>query len=503
MSETGFSSSSFDNNAAAQQETSSVAQLMQPEVSKPEIVAGTGTTGQIKCPKCGATDITPSVKLGELVCGFCRNVFENPKADLLNRDIFTLRGTLVGQGAQNIIKDEDNTKTLKCSSCGAEVVINTANETQARCHWCRNYISINDQIPNGAVPDVILPFCVELDVARNRIQNFVNKRKFFAHPKFVAEFSTENVNGVYFPYMVIDVYGHAEYKGEGEITTKKYQVKRGEKTYTRYTVDTYEVERSFDIGIDNIELESNSDKLNLTNRKETSNILNALMPFDVKNSVAYDSNYLRGFTSERRDTDIQDLRPHMDVQAKDIARISATASLVTYDRGVRWEHESFEYYGESWSAAYLPVWLYSYRQDNGLIHYVAVNGRSGSVMGSVPVNLKKLFIFSFLIEVLAVALIIALGFISKPDSSMQMIRWMFLLAGPAFFFMMFSKYRNITARFKHESNTGYEVRNLQAEDRYLSTEDDVESATMFNANADKIQGSRTSYLDILSSRFKK
>ncbi|MES2570350.1 MAG: hypothetical protein V4710_09905, partial [Verrucomicrobiota bacterium] len=43
--------------------------------------------------------------------------------------------------------------TLKCGGCGAEVVVNTAEQMGARCHWCRHVLTVNEQIPNGAVPD--------------------------------------------------------------------------------------------------------------------------------------------------------------------------------------------------------------------------------------------------------------------------------------------------------------------------------------------------------------
>jgi len=43
------------------------------------------------------------------------------------------------------------------------------------------------------------------------------------------------------------------------------------------------------------------------------------------------------------------------------------------------------------------VWLYSYHQPNGgrgMLHYIAVNGRTGETMGSVPVQRWKLFLVS-------------------------------------------------------------------------------------------------------------
>jgi len=42
---------------------------------------------------------------------------------------------------------------------------------------------------------------------------------------------------------------------------------------------------------------------------------------------------------------------------------------------------------------YLPVWLYSYYHEGkgrGLVHYIAVNGRTGETMGSVPISHPRL-----------------------------------------------------------------------------------------------------------------
>jgi len=64
-----------------------------------------------------------------------------------------------------------------------------------------------------------------------------------------------------------------------------------------------------------------------------------------------------------------------------------------YDRGVRWEQEQIDVIGTRWVSMYLPVWLYSYHQpgrNGGMLHYIAVNGRTGETMGSVPVQQWKL-----------------------------------------------------------------------------------------------------------------
>ena len=359
--------------------------------------------GQNKCPKCGATDISLNVKTGKLRCNFCRHEFDPIKIEGMEEDISNLEGEVVGSGTQDIQQDYDNMKTFKCSSCGAEVVIDTSEATQARCHWCRNTLSINQQIPNGAVPDVVLPFSVKRDDARESIENFVGKRKFFAHPKFRREFTTENIMGVYFPYMLVDINAHANFNGEGEHETRSYYVGTDEHREKRYDADLYHIEREFDIAIKGLSVESSSDRLNNTSKEKTNNIINAIMPFDTENVVKYNANYLRGFTSEKRDTSIDDLKVLVDTQGKDIARFAANDTLKKYDRGVKWNKEEFKVKGQQWMAAYLPVWLYSYQEVSGnkkLLHYVAVNARTKETMGSVPIHMPKLIAVSAFVELL-------------------------------------------------------------------------------------------------------
>ena len=288
--------------------------------------------GQNKCPQCGSTDIAVNAKTGRLRCNFCRHEFEPEKIQGMETDITKLEGEIMGSGAQDIVQDTiDTIKTFKCSSCGAEVVIDTNESTQARCHWCRNTLSVNQQIPNGVIPDVVLPFKLTKKEAKEQIENFVGKRKFFAHPKFKEEFTTENIMGVYFPYMVVDINAHTYFAGHGEHQTRRYTRGSGNNTKTYYDADLYEVERDFDLAIEGLTVESSSDKLK-KQQNRTNNVINAIMPFDIENSVKFNANYLKGYTSEKRDTNIDELRTLVDNQSKDIARFAANETLKQYDR---------------------------------------------------------------------------------------------------------------------------------------------------------------------------
>jgi len=444
--------------------------------------------GQNKCPKCGATDISLNVNTGMLRCNFCRHEFAPEKVVGLETDLSQLEGMVIGSGAKDIIAGTDEVLTLKCSSCGAEVVIDTAQATQARCHWCRNTLSINQQVPNGAVPDVVLPFGIKKEIAQAEIEKFVGKRKFFAHPQFKQEFSTENVMGVYLPYMVVDINAHANLTGQGEHEVRRYTRGTGKDKKTFYDADLYNVGREFDIVVDGLTVESSADKLNNKARNKTNNIINSIMPFDIENSVKWNANYLKGYSSEKRDTNVEQLRGLVKTQAKDIARHKTNETLRQYDRGVAWHREEMDVKGEQWKAAYFPVWLYSYYQKKkNLLHYVAVNARTKETMGSVPIHMPKLLGVSAIVEVIGLILcLLTMPLLLDGDNDYS---WLFLTLGFVYYGLMYARYRNKGARHFHEKETKSTVNNLRKEDIFVTRRTGLRKARMEGANNTSVRGS--------------
>jgi Zn finger protein HypA/HybF involved in hydrogenase expression len=365
---------------------------------------GGKSDGLNKCPRCGSSDISTQPGTGLLQCNFCRFVFEPPRA-VGFREAKTLVGETVGSGAADIIQPENTQVTIKCQGCGAEVVIDVNETMTSRCHWCRQMLSIEHQIPNGAVPDIVLPFLLSRDQARVHIDEFVKKRTFFANSTFKREFTTENITGVYLPYLVVDANLHSDMRGHAGRVVRRYQRGSGDNKKTYYDIDIYNIGRDFDLAVDGLTVEASTEKRNMDALSNTNNVINAIMPFDVENSVAYTGNYLKGFTSERRDTNIDDLKGLVNTQIQDIVRFQAGNTGRSYDAGIRWESNDTDMKGTQWKAAYFPVWLYSYLEVKGngtrLLHYVAVNARTGETMGSVPVSTSRLLVVAAIIEAIA------------------------------------------------------------------------------------------------------
>lgn len=360
--------------------------------------------GLDKCPRCGSTEITYNIASHSLTCSHCRHQWNEVNAETtygFDSQIKGLKGTTLGSGAGTITED-DSTVTIKCQGCGAEIVLKADKELQTRCHWCRQKLSLNTQVANGAIPDAVLPFKVSHAEAVEEINKFVNKRRLFAWKKFKQEFVPENVVGVYLPYMVIDANLSAHLRGIAEKETRRYTVQVGsgdnKRSETRYDADVYHIERAFNYTVDDLITESSHERANQDVSENTNNVINAILPYDIKNAVAYNSNYLGDFTSEKRTLNITQMDDYVKHQFLSIARSKASEASAFYDRGVRWEEEGVDVHGTRWVAVYVPVWLYSYYvstgETTGFTHHIAVNGRNKRTMGSIPVSHIKLALAS-------------------------------------------------------------------------------------------------------------
>ena len=219
------------------------------------------------------------------------------------------------------------------------------------------------------------------------------------------------------------------------------------------------------------------------------------MPFDTENCIEYQSNYLIGYTSERRDVNIEDLEAKVNAELKDIARYAANEDAKFYDRGIKWESEDFKIIGSQWLAAYLPVWLYSYQQVKGnkkVLHYVAVNARTNETMGSVPINTPLLLLISTIIEIIFGTLGLFLFITTTSDDDENNLGFLLLFAaGFVFYGYIYSRYRNKSARHVYEKETKKEVTNMQRVDELLEHRKRLNNSMMEGRNENKLIGEKT------------
>ena len=454
-----------------------------------------------RCPKCGASELEFDVSKQKLVCNYCHSEFDQEKVE--NSDLDNLEGYKISDGSKAITNDSDLV-VLKCDNCGAEVVINT-RDNEFRCHWCHSILSIKSQVGNGAVPDLVLPFKITKEVAKTKMDEFLKRRYFFADKEFKKNYNIDNITGVYFPYLLVDYNCHANYIGQAGHITNTYTRVVGkdrdgnDETETFYDIDLYDIEREFDVTIDDLEIESSSDKANRFSEEKTNNIINSIMPFDTENCVKYESNYLVGFNSEKRDLNVIDVENKIDTTIRDVVRYNLNNDLKFYDGGVRWDNEFQKMKGKQVSSAFLPVWLYSYKSKNNVVHYVAINARTGETMGSVPMNEAKIVlmcILIFLLSLIVPLIILIISLIVDKALLVAIIPALcfFLPIGIAgivvLILVVLGEYRNKRVRHSYESETKYNITNMKRKDNKVDTLIGEEFSIIKGANNRKLFGKK-------------
>ena len=292
-------------------------------------------------------------------------------------------------------KETDSIVRLKCESCGAEVVVNTISSLQMKCPWCRNVLSINTAQKNGSVPDGILPFKISKEEASNIMKEYLSDKKFFAAPKFKKELNLEEIKGVYFPYFLVDINADVEFEAIAEKTLLNEPNKTLGRKKEYQEIERYLLKKRFQITIDNHILESKSTQLKYDWEESTNNIMNAILPFDTEDASVFDANYLSDYIAIRRDLNNEVLNEKLEEEIQTISINSLIEDLNNYDRGFKTKKNQVFVRGTSWKSIYCPIWLYSYRhiyKGKPQMNYIAVNARTGKVMGSIPMSAPLLYL---------------------------------------------------------------------------------------------------------------
>ncbi len=344
--------------------------------------------GVNKCGSCGSSDVT--FDGWWLVCGYCHQRWNTAViADelKLSEGIDTLIGTSVLTGAKNI--DTSSLVTVECDGCGASITINTDTTLQAVCHWCRHSLSLNKPVDNGAVPDAILPFYIKREDAAARMAAYITTRTTYASEEFLQDFAARPLQAVYLPYLVVD--GNVTVRLDGRAWVQRGSYGSSDAgSSEQFKTEVHTVMREADVLVDDLAIEARSTRSTLYAAVSTTNIINAIQPFDVEHAMRFDARYItEDVAYEKRDVDVTGAMAGAADLFATLVRGYVNQTLSGFTGGVRWEHEQTSIKGTRWISVLLPVWLYAFEENTPtgpMMHYLAVNGRTGEAEGSVPVG---------------------------------------------------------------------------------------------------------------------
>lgn len=344
---------------------------------------------QYKCPNCGA-ELQFKPESQQFGCDYCMSSFTEEQIKI------------ICEKEENSIPDEslteaqnefnEHTNVYHCSSCGADIIAEE-NQTATFCYYCHGPVILSGRLSGDYKPNKVIGFKITREQALDSFKKWCDKR-WFIPKSFKSEQQLEKMTGLYVPFWVADCDINADYRALG----KKVRTWRsGNYRYTE--TKEYNVIRNADIFTDGIPADGESKIEDL--------LMESIEPFDYKEAKPFSMSYLSGFYADKYDIDKQAVFPNIRKRAEAAARSVITSSIVGYSSVVP-TVENYNILNTKWQYMMLPVWFMTYKY-NDKIYSFALNGQTGKLAGTPPLDKKKLKLFSAGLGILAALIIFLIG----------------------------------------------------------------------------------------------
>lgn len=336
-----------------------------------------------RCDGCGSNLVfapeTQSLKC--LGCGKNVEIKKNPK---IQKHSYNAENIVASKTSW--ITDE---RVFKCENCGGEIGL-TNMEFAKSCPYCgsSNVSDIGEFA--GIKPDGIIPFAVSESDARKKFAEQV-KKKCFLPSAFKKNIPTCDTHPMYFPSFMFDMDTDSSYTGTLVETYTTTDSEGRQVTKER----TFHISGSEKVSFTNLAVESSS---HLNNDE-----LSGILPYDMSGAYVYDSDYVRGYSVEHYNDDLQKCMTVAKEKADSRIR-SRILAQYHYSR-VAWLSVDTDYSNMKYCYTMLPVYnfAFNYKEKN---YNVLMNGQTGKVGKGLPLSKWKIALTVIFFILLGVGLFV-------------------------------------------------------------------------------------------------
>lgn len=299
------------------------------------------------------------------------------------------------EGSQQMRHVNQGKLTKFCPNCGGEIPLGE-HDSALQCPYCDNYIIQDERIEEKYKPDYVLPFQMGKEAMKQMFKEHFKKYR-FAPTDFLTETRLNTIKGYYVPFWFYDYNTRCIYRGEG---TKTRTWTSGD---TRYTETSYfDVQRDLEIEYDKIPADASI--------KMPDDVMDLMEPYDYKQMIPFDAEYLSGFFGEKYNMEATVTAPRAKDKMESSAKAVLRESCADYLE-LNTAQETINVQGSKTSYGLLPVWKYDYEYQ-GKQYPFYVNGQTGKIVGSVPVSKKKVYAYSATIGACIAVILGALNLIA-------------------------------------------------------------------------------------------
>ncbi len=354
------------------------------------------------CPECGG-DAEWNAAKQALACPFCGTLVPWSEGGtplgttIVEHDLAQAlaESTTAQPGAQT------EKKSVKCESCQAISVFDAERVAQ-RCDFCGSpaimpFADLHDTL----TPESLLPVVIASTQVRDQLRTWYASR-WFAPDKLKRTALTDTLQGVYLPYWTFDAKVDATWTAQSgyhyyvteEVRDSEGRTQTRQVQKTRWEDSAGQLSHFFDD-----ELVPGTVGVHLK-------LLRKVEPFPTTSELKpYDPAYVRGWTVERYQVDLQ------QAAATSQTQMDATVYQLC-DRQVPGDtHRNLQvasdYQARTFKHILVPIWLVSYNYGAKSFQ-VVVNGHTGKIAGEHPLSWIKITL-AIIAAIVLILLLMALA----------------------------------------------------------------------------------------------
>lgn len=266
----------------------------------------------------------------------------------------------------------DNTKTYKCSNCGAEIVTDMTT-VASKCPYCDNVLVMEPELKGALKPNAIIPFTVDHKELLEIVKGFY-KGKHLLPNNFLDESKIMEIQGIYVPFWLFDTLadGYMQYQGT---KTRSWSDKKYDYVETKY----YDVYREGSMRFSKVPVDGSV--------KMDNALMDSIEPYDYSKLIDFNPAYFSGFLADRFDEGVKDSLPRATRRIRQSVSDEFSKTATQYD-SLTEKGGSLKMLDTSVKYALLPVYLIHSAYGGKDYHY-AVNGQTGKIVGNLPISKVK------------------------------------------------------------------------------------------------------------------
>ena len=338
-----------------------------------------------KCPNCGAPlSFMPGKKT--VTCEYCGTEFEVSAIEELFHDKQeTAARAAEAQEAKWATEDagsewtSDEAKALHaftCSSCGAELVCDE-NTMATECVYCGNPTMIPKRFDGMLKPDYVIPFKKTKAEAVAALKEFY-KGHMLLPSNFTANNRVEAIQPMYVPFWLFDskITAQAEFRAE-----KHHVINTPKEIITEVSI--FNCRRKSVMSFERIPVDGS--------KKMDDAYMESIEPFNYEDLVDFSAAYFTGYLADKYDVTAEESAARADRRVENSAIEVLQSSVENFD-AVQMEDAAVVKDVGKVSYAMVPVWILTTRYNDKPYTFM-MNGQTGKVVGSLPYDKTKAFLY--------------------------------------------------------------------------------------------------------------